>query len=547
MKFLLTLFALTSLAFSQTKTVSPSGAGLDPITNPSFLTALGATTAGQNVLTLSNPSAIRFLRINADNTVTALSDTDFRTAIGAGSGSTTLTDSLSLASTLSDETGSNLAVFSTSPTLTTPVINVTSDATGDIYYRNAGGLFTRLPIGSTDNVLKVTAGIPAWGAAAGGVTNFTEALTIAAPNATVNTASLTAVVPTTNGDFIIRPKGTGSIIAAIPDSLTAGGNKRGVSAVDFQLSRGAAAQVASGNNSVLVGGFNNTASVPNAVVVGGRDNIVNGGESGFIGGGRSNDASGYYSFVGGGYDNSVAAESATISGGYLNTISPGGTYSVIAGGLQNTANGSQGAVLGGQVNTASGTYSSILGGQSNGASGQYSSVPGGRDNTASGNYSLAMGRYGNTRGIEGMMAHGNGRYISSGDAQHGRYVVSKYVVDTSTYELTSGGGSPGSATNRITLPNNSVFVFDGTCAAKAGANVSSWRFKGTIKRGANAAATALVGAVTIEAPLQDAGASTWTFTIDADTTNGTLRLQATGQAGVSIIYCATVNTTEVIN
>lgn len=49
-------------------------------------TNLGATTVGGNMFTLTNPSAITFLRINADNTVSALSAADFRTAIGAGSG-----------------------------------------------------------------------------------------------------------------------------------------------------------------------------------------------------------------------------------------------------------------------------------------------------------------------------------------------------------------------------------------------------------------------------------------------------------------------------
>lgn len=47
---------------------------------------LGATTAGANLLTIPNPSAIRFLRVNSDNTVSSLSDADFRVAIGAGSG-----------------------------------------------------------------------------------------------------------------------------------------------------------------------------------------------------------------------------------------------------------------------------------------------------------------------------------------------------------------------------------------------------------------------------------------------------------------------------
>lgn len=56
----------------------------------------------------------------------------------------------------------------TNKTLTSPVINVASDATGDIYYRNAGGLFTRLPIGTNTHVLTVAGGVPTWAAPSGG-------------------------------------------------------------------------------------------------------------------------------------------------------------------------------------------------------------------------------------------------------------------------------------------------------------------------------------------------------------------------------------------
>ena len=52
-------------------------------------TNLGATTVGGNVFTLTNPSAITFPRFNADNTVSALDATTFRSAIGAGTSSTT--------------------------------------------------------------------------------------------------------------------------------------------------------------------------------------------------------------------------------------------------------------------------------------------------------------------------------------------------------------------------------------------------------------------------------------------------------------------------
>lgn len=39
-----------------------------------------------------------------------------------------------------------------------------SGATGDLYYRDSSGVFTRLGIGSTNQVLKVSSGLPSWGA-----------------------------------------------------------------------------------------------------------------------------------------------------------------------------------------------------------------------------------------------------------------------------------------------------------------------------------------------------------------------------------------------
>lgn len=43
-------------------------------------------------------------------------------------------------------------------------INTGSDATGDTYYRNSGGFFTRLPAGTNGHVLTLAAGIPSWAA-----------------------------------------------------------------------------------------------------------------------------------------------------------------------------------------------------------------------------------------------------------------------------------------------------------------------------------------------------------------------------------------------
>jgi hypothetical protein len=48
-----------------------------------------STTLGQNLVKFANPGAIRFIRINADNSVSALDAATFRGAIGAGTSSTT--------------------------------------------------------------------------------------------------------------------------------------------------------------------------------------------------------------------------------------------------------------------------------------------------------------------------------------------------------------------------------------------------------------------------------------------------------------------------
>lgn len=46
----------------------------------------GSTTLGRALMTATNPGAIAFLRVNADNSVTMLDAASFRTAIGAGAG-----------------------------------------------------------------------------------------------------------------------------------------------------------------------------------------------------------------------------------------------------------------------------------------------------------------------------------------------------------------------------------------------------------------------------------------------------------------------------
>lgn len=51
-------------------------------------------------------------------------------------------------------------------------LDLGSDATGDIYYRNSSGLFTRLGVGSNGDVLTLDSGIPSWAAPSGGGTTL---------------------------------------------------------------------------------------------------------------------------------------------------------------------------------------------------------------------------------------------------------------------------------------------------------------------------------------------------------------------------------------
>jgi hypothetical protein len=170
----------------------------------------------------------------------------------------------------------------------------------------------------------------------------------------------------------------------------AGGNQRGLHAVDLQSARAAATQVASGNYSVIGGGRSNTASGYAAIVGGGEQNIAR-GYAATVGGGSQNTASSSYATVGGGWDNTASGWSATIGGGWDNTAS--GDGATVGGGRLNIASDLYATVGGGHYNTASGLYATVGGGVANTAGGNYSVVLGGYGNTANADYNLVFGQH----------------------------------------------------------------------------------------------------------------------------------------------------------
>jgi hypothetical protein len=232
------------------------------------------------------------------------------------------------------------------------------------------------------------------------------------------------------------------------------------------------------------------------------------------------------------------------------------------------ASGQNAAVCGGNGNTASGVESVVGGGNGNTASGARANVAGGMQNTADGLQSwVPGGLQASARGHHGRGAWSAGRFGSSGsDAQAGEFVLRASATDATPTRLTSNGAAP-SASNTVNLPNNGTYRLKllvvaqqtGGGAGSAG-DCASWECDVLIKRGANAAATALVGgrsfnntpaiaAITAGTPfgpgMRDAAAAGWTLTLAADTTNGGLAVTGTGEANKTIRWVARVMSVEV--
>jgi hypothetical protein len=111
----------------------------------------------------------------------------------------------------------------------------------------------------------------------------------------------------------------------------------------------------------------------------------------------------------------------------------------------------------------------------------------------------------------------------------------------------SKNGAAIGATNCDPLENGELRHYEGRVIAyePATGDSKSWSIECTIKRGANAAATALVGTPTVTELYADAGASAWTVGITADTTLGAMALTVTGENSHTIRWMATTSTTEV--
>jgi len=214
------------------------------------------------------------------------------------------------------------------------------------------------------------------------------------------------------------------------------------------------------------------------------------------------------------------------------------------------ATGQYSAAIGGFGNVSLGVYSGCFGGANSQANSANAVTVGGSANIANGTSSITSGgEYGTSRAINGNVVFAASNSPISGSAgisQTGLLILGRQTTDATATVLRSTTAAASTA-NQLILPNNSAYVFQGTVIANVtgGGDTSGWRFEGTIKRGANAASTTLVAAVTPTVISQDAGASAWVVAVTADTTNGGLAVTVTGAAATTIRWVCRLESTEV--
>lgn len=403
-----------------------------------------------------------------------------------------------------------------------------------------------------------------WAAPSAGLLRMVEQSSTAAPNATIEVSGFKPVGTTTSVDLVLSPLGTGAIVAQIPDNTAANGNKRGLYAVDLQLERQSATQVAAGNYSVALG-FRNRVAGTGSVGIG-SSNTINSSQYGYVLG-TTNTISGNndvaigtsnYSSGTGGTSNFLAGVSNTAAGtetyliGKSNNFNTTGSYFVFGKNNTSTAGASNALVLGNSNSISQ--YGSVIVGNSNTSNGNNSRWVG-ISNTGSGNNSFILGDYNIANadksilvGIAGKsnkksaFVHG---YMTTSIGNEGKFQRCIYPLGnnttTSAERCLVYGESVSGNTEGLVIPLNYLFSFDMTLCAKSATNCIIWDVKSALMSTA-ANSASFVGTPSIIKRCTTNENLTWSFRFSI--VNNILYVYVTGEASTSIQWVGNITTIE---
>lgn len=182
-------------------------------------TSLGATTVGGNFFTLPDPSAITFVQINADNSITTMDAPTFRTAIGAGTGGGTVTSVDATAGTGVSVSGGPITTsgtFTITNTAPDQIVSLTGAGTTAVT-----GTYPNFTITSTDAYVGTVTSVSGTGAVSG--------LTLTGTVTTSGSLTLGGTLAVTPSDFASQ---TANTFLAAPNGSAGTPTFRGIVAAD---------------------------------------------------------------------------------------------------------------------------------------------------------------------------------------------------------------------------------------------------------------------------------------------------------------------------
>lgn len=270
----------------------------------------------------------------------------------------------------------------------------------------------------------------------------------ASPNNTINATRILANAVAADADLVLQPKGTGALLAQLPDGTATGGNKRGTQSVDLQLSRTLNTEVAQGNYCGIVGGQRNTAS-------------------------------GNYTFIAAGFLNNTSGSNQLVTG---NGNAGSGNYSLITGG-GNVCNGAFGFVIGSNNNLSSGSYITTIGQNNSSVQGDYAFVVGSSNSTGSSGSNVVIfgNSIGSNAGVTNVLAIGSSGTIQANSKTKIAVITGALACGTDYQSLTTdltGASWSSLSSNAITMVNGQLMHYEINVVAVRGTDLAAYKITG---------------------------------------------------------------------